>query len=130
MCVKARLIVFCVAFLLLAFSCSEGGSYVVDSTESTRVVAVLDHWAAKNGFSKIACADYYRPGIEGSCHELAESEPVTRSFIAAEKIEKVDNIRVWMSFTGFTESQRAEKLDTLGAALSSEFGPDGVSREE
>ncbi len=127
---KGRLTILCMAFLLLAFSCTEGGSYVVKSTGSTKVIAVLDHWAGENAYSKTGCADYYRPGIEGSCHILVESKPVKRSFLAAEKIEKDESIRVWVSFTGFTEAHRAEILDTLGEALASEFGQASVSREE
>lgn len=130
MCARVRMVVVSMAFLSLAFSCSEGGSYVVDTTESSRIISVLDRWASKKGFTGTGCAKYYTPAIEGTCYRLGESERVTESFLAAEEIEPSDGIRVWISFKGITESQRTETLDSLGAALSSEFGSGRVRLEK
>lgn len=118
------------AFLSLAFSCSEGGSYVVDTTESNRIAGVLNRWAGERGYTGTGCAKYYRPAIEGTCYLLEESEPVSRSFLAAEEIKPGDGIRVWVSFKGYTESQRTKTLDSLGADLASEFGSSSVRLEK
>jgi hypothetical protein len=132
MCSRVRIVVVCLAFLSLAFSCSEGGSYIVDTAEPGRIVTLLDHWASGSGFSGTDCAkDFYlRTAITGTCFELAESEEVTRSVLVAEELEPGRTVRVWMSFKGIAESQRIKTLDSLGAVLTSEFGPDNVRREE
>lgn len=61
---------------------------------------------------------------------MVESEGVTRFVLVAEELEPGRTVRVWMSFKGVSESQRIKKLDSLGAALTSESGPGSVRREE
>jgi len=132
MCGRVRIVVVSLAFLSLAFSCSEGGSYIVDTPESGSIVKLLDHWASGSGFSGTDCAkDFYlRTAIKGTCFEMVESEGVTRFVLVAEELEPGRTVRVWMSFKGVSESQRIKTLDSLGAALTSEFGPGSVRREE
>lgn len=124
------MLVVAVAFLSLAFSCSEGGSYVVSTTELSKIVSVLDRWASEKGYTGTGCAKYYKAGLEGTCYRLGESEGVTESFLAAEEMAPGESIRVWITFRSFSESQRTETLGSLGAALSSEFGVGSVRLEE
>ena len=129
---RVRMVVVSLAFLSLAFSCIDGGSYVVDTTESSRILGVLDHWAGESGFAGTDCAEYsnFPTAIKGTCYEFGESERVTESVLIAEELEPGHSIRVWISFKGTAESQRTKTLDSLGAALASEFGAGSVRLEE
>lgn len=132
MSAKARMIVVFLGFLSLAFSCAEGGSYVVDTTESSRLVSVLDHWASDKGFTATDCAKYFNfpTAIKGTCFEDVRPGGVTESVLIAEELEPGRSVRVWISFRGTAESQRIKTLDNLGAALASEFGAGRVRLEE
>lgn len=124
------MLVVAAAFLLLAVSCSEGGSYVVSTTAVNKVVSVLDQWAGQHGYAGTGCARYYRDGIEGTCYRLVEPGGATTSFLAAEELEPNQSIRVWITFTGVAEAQRTATLRSLGSALLLEFGAGSVRPED
>jgi hypothetical protein len=108
MCGKIRIVVVFLAFLSLAFSCSEGGSYIVDTPEPDRIVTLLDDWASGSGFIGTDCANdfYLRTAIKGTCFEMVESDGATRSVVVTEELETGRTVRVWMSFKGTSESLR------------------------
>lgn len=132
MCTRARIAAVSLAFLSLAFSCTELGSYVVDTTESDRIVSVLNGWASQAGFTRAECAEYsnFTNAIKGSCYEDVEPDGVIDSVLLAEELESGQSIRVLISFHGTVENRRTKTLASLGAALAYEFGSGSVRREE
>jgi len=129
---RVRIVVVSLAFLSLAFSCIESGSYLVDTTESSRIFSVLDHWTSKAGFTGTDCTNYpnFTTVIKGTCYEIARPEGGTESVLLAEEVEPGHSVRVSIFFNGRTESQRSKTLDSLGSTLASEFGPGSVKLEE
>ena len=129
---RNRIVAVCLAVLTLAFSCHDAGSYIVDTTESGRIVTVLSDWASERGFVDVECAEYanFPTAIQGTCYEMREADGVMESVLLAEAVELEPSVRVWISFKATARTQQAKILESLGAALESEFGPGNVRPEK